>query len=197
MSLHRSQESILAASQLPADLRAQSLIIPYFTADIESASLITSAPRGKGSGVALFRIASTGAFRILTNLPSSSAVADSMDINFKTASSGAKPGAAATKEFKEVKIYGYDRSFVEMQLIGSGSQQANGTLTDNAAANSIGLDSTILPKLMLEFILSRKVNQNIEYLPFQEYHADRIVVIRNKFDIIPRSQFKISKGSTE
>jgi hypothetical protein len=40
------------------------------------------------------------------------------------------------------------------------------------------------------------LDQNIEYIPFRKYHADRIVVIRNKFDIIPKSQFKILRGSS-
>ena len=139
VSLHRSQESILAASQLPASLRAQSLIIPYFTADIKSTSLISSTPLGAGREVALFRIASTGVFRILTDLTSSSTVTKLVDINFKTLQ-GKGTGASANREFKNVLVQGHDRSILEMHLIGSGSQQANGTLTGNAAAKLIESD---------------------------------------------------------
>lgn len=147
----------------------------------------------------LFKIASNGIFRILTNLTSQTAQAKLVDIDFKTLQfTGAR--ASIGKEFKGVRVLSHDRSITRMQLVGKASERANEVEDSKITAKLIGSDGQASPKLTLEFSLSKQAGDatdKIEYVPFSEYYAGRIVVIRNKFDIIPKEQFKIFKGTGE
>jgi hypothetical protein len=103
-----------------------------------------------------------------------------MTLTLKTAD----PAGGETMSFKDIKVYGRERTAPANKIIYSNSTISKNLLKSEGKSFSSSIE--------LEFDLSSSSGQRY---PFDKFYTDRIMIVRNRFDTVQPNHYTLTKGS--